>query len=372
MPDPRRAEGEIASTKPLELGGTLRRGPPDALPRRLHRRGDRGPRRGRGARQPRPRPGRSPAGRDRAGRRQLADHPLGDHVLQHAARRERRVAPGLGQDDPRLPRRLRPRPTRTARPASGALANPVCEGLYGQPGAHTAPYYAYRHSARVVAGERARRARPRSRLAFYDGGTFPREYDDALFFSDYARRCIWAIRSRAPTGCPTRRGSGVHHRVAGPVDMQVGPGGALFFVDIAGALVDSGTRGQPATDHRATATPDRGPAPLTVVPRARLDRSRGRAAHFRLGPRRRRRLRRRQRRRRRSGSTRRPTPPSGCACATASGLEDFDAGPPCSPGIPPGAAIAAPAAGRSWAVGDGSRSPAARRARRAPRCRRAC
>ena len=88
----------------------------------------------------------------------------------------------------------------------GAARQPGLQGLYGAAGAHTAPYYAYDHGARVVAGEACPSGTSSiSGLAFYDGGTFPAEYDGALFFADYARRCVWAMLP-APTGCPTRRG----------------------------------------------------------------------------------------------------------------------------------------------------------------------
>lgn len=30
-------------------------------------------------------------------------------------------------------------------------------------------------------------------FAFYGGGPYPAEYDGALFFADYTRKCIWAM-----------------------------------------------------------------------------------------------------------------------------------------------------------------------------------
>ena len=66
---------------------------------------------------------------------------------------------------------------------------PICNVLYGSPGAVTPPYYTYNHSAFVVPGDD--QCSPGSSsitgLAFYNGGPYPTSYNGALFFADYSR-----------------------------------------------------------------------------------------------------------------------------------------------------------------------------------------
>jgi glucose/arabinose dehydrogenase len=71
---------------------------------------------------------------------------------------------------------------------------PICETLYGA-NAVTPPYYAYRHSDQVIPSESCPiggSSIAGLSFAFYTGGPYPAEYDGALFFADYTRRCIWA------------------------------------------------------------------------------------------------------------------------------------------------------------------------------------
>ncbi|MGH7427645.1 MAG: LamG-like jellyroll fold domain-containing protein, partial [Candidatus Methylomirabilaceae bacterium] len=75
----------------------------------------------------------------------------------------------------------------------GANLN-ICENLYNQANAVTAPFFTYNHSATVVPGETCPTGSSSiSGLAFYNGGTYPTTYDGALFFSDYSRSCIWVM-----------------------------------------------------------------------------------------------------------------------------------------------------------------------------------
>jgi glucose/arabinose dehydrogenase len=146
-----------------------------------------------------------------------------------------------------------------------ALDNPVCEGLYAQAGGHTAPYYAYDHNALVVPNETCPRGTSSiSGLAFYNGGTFPAEYNGALFFADYARQCVWAMLA-GTNGLPDKTKIRTFITSVPAVDVQVGPGGDLFYVDIRGDVRRvRATNGNKAPTARATATPDRGPLPLEV------------------------------------------------------------------------------------------------------------
>jgi glucose/arabinose dehydrogenase len=149
----------------------------------------------------------------------------------------------------------------------GANLN-ICENLYaaGQT-AITNPYYTYAHAAKVVPGEVCGTGSSSvAGLAFYQGGSYPGRYDGALFFADYSRKCIWAME-KGTNGLPdpAKRSTFVAG-AAGPVDLEIGPNGDLFYADL-----DSGTirrikyfaANQPPVA-RATASPTSGRAPLTV------------------------------------------------------------------------------------------------------------
>src|SRR5215207_1652647 len=97
--------------------------------------------------------------------------------------------------------------------------------------------------------------------------TYPSEYDDALFFADYTRDCIW-VMPKGTNGLPA---PGLVRTfvaaAANPVNLETGPGGDLFYVDFDGGTIRrigyTATVNQPPTAV-ATGTPTSGPAPLTV------------------------------------------------------------------------------------------------------------
>jgi uncharacterized repeat protein (TIGR01451 family) len=109
----------------------------------------------------------------------------------------------------------------------------ICETLYGQSGAVVSPYYTYNHGSQVVTGENCATTNGSSIAgeAFYQGGSYPAAYNGALFFADYSRKCIWVM---FPGGNglpdPANRATFVA-QAAGPVDLQIGPGGDLFYAD---------------------------------------------------------------------------------------------------------------------------------------------
>jgi glucose/arabinose dehydrogenase len=145
----------------------------------------------------------------------------------------------------------------------------ICENLYGQPGAVTAPYHAYRHADKVVANETCpvgSSSIAGLQFEFASGGSYPAEYQDALFFADYSRDCIWAM----PKGANGHPAPGlVRTFVAGaanPVNLETGPGGDLFYVDFDGGTIRRiryFSSNQPPTAV-ARATPTVGNPPLTV------------------------------------------------------------------------------------------------------------
>ena len=146
----------------------------------------------------------------------------------------------------------------------------LCETLYGDAGAVAPPYYKYKHTDNVVPGDACPPAGSSiTGLAFefYGGGSYPAEYDGALFFADYARGCIWAMKSAGGI-LPSPSNVSRFVRAAGaPIDLEIGPGGDLFYVDLGGAVhrvqYGAATGGTPTAV--AEANPTQGDPPLTVT-----------------------------------------------------------------------------------------------------------
>jgi glucose/arabinose dehydrogenase len=159
-----------------------------------------------------------------------------------------------------------------------SLNLPLCESLYADPGGGytpgaAVPYYAYQHNQIVAAGDGCRMdpAPPQNAtsavtgVTFYPGGgaaTFPAQYRGALFFADFARGCIWTMAKDAygnpdPFTISPFVVGGIY-----PVDLQVGPSGDLFYVDIFNGSVHRVRYRAPVATIQASATS--GNAPLTV------------------------------------------------------------------------------------------------------------
>jgi glucose/arabinose dehydrogenase len=116
----------------------------------------------------------------------------------------------------------------------------LCSSLYSGSG-QTAPHYTYRHSDRVVTGESCPTGGSAvTGLAFYPaaGGPYPARYHGALFFADHSRQCIWAMKPTTPGGMPSPGSIETFVAPAStPVDLEVGPGGELYWADIAGGTI---------------------------------------------------------------------------------------------------------------------------------------
>jgi glucose/arabinose dehydrogenase len=146
----------------------------------------------------------------------------------------------------------------------------ICENLYAQgTGAVVAPYFRYHHNELVVPNDvcpKGGSSVAGTSFAFASGGSYPAEYRGALFFADYTRRCIWAMPTGA-NGLPdvSKRRTFVGG-AAQPVDVQIGPGGDLFYVDLGGTIrrIRYFNQNQPPIAV-ATANPTSGVAPLTVA-----------------------------------------------------------------------------------------------------------
>ena len=111
--------------------------------------------------------------------------------------------------------------------------------------------------------------------------SYPAEYDDALFFADYSRDCIWVM----PKGADGKPAPGlVRTFVAGaanPVNLETGPGGDLFYVDFDGGTIRRITytsanqppvavaTATPTTGPRRSPSPSTAPAPATPTRQTR-------------------------------------------------------------------------------------------------------
>jgi glucose/arabinose dehydrogenase len=143
----------------------------------------------------------------------------------------------------------------------------ICEQMYGTP-ATTGPWYTYQHGVKIYPEDPCPGGGGViSALGFYESGNYPETYDGALFFGDYSRACIWVMLQNS---------NGIYDRnntftfagqdVGGPVDMQVGPNGDLFYLDVRnGRLkrIQYFSTNQPPTAVIA-ADNTSGPAPLEV------------------------------------------------------------------------------------------------------------
>ena len=143
----------------------------------------------------------------------------------------------------------------------------ICENLYAAgTSAVTPPLYTYNHAAKVSTESCPTGGSSLSGMEFYDGGTFPSQYNGALFFSDYSRSCIWVMFPDA-NGIPnpaTRQP--FVEDAGGPVDIQVGPAGDLFYADAnTGSIqrIHAISNNHAPTAH-ASANPTSGATPLHV------------------------------------------------------------------------------------------------------------
>jgi glucose/arabinose dehydrogenase len=144
----------------------------------------------------------------------------------------------------------------------------MCNSLYNNPSLVTAPFYSYKHSDLVVSGDTCPTANGSaiSGMAFYSGGSYPASYNGGLFFADHSRRCIWFMPAGV-NGVPDPLRVQAFAPAAGnPVDLEIGPGGDLFYADLEGGSIHriryTATNQPPVATF--TAQPTAGPTPLTV------------------------------------------------------------------------------------------------------------
>ncbi len=145
----------------------------------------------------------------------------------------------------------------------------ICENLYAEgTGAVRAPLFAWNHGSQVVPGEGCPTGSSSAAgIAFAPAnGSYPTEYHGALFFADYSRDCIWAMLPGSNGVPDPARVRTFAAGAANPVQLQIGPGGDLFYADFDGGTIRqvSFTAANRPPNAVATATPTTGTAPLTV------------------------------------------------------------------------------------------------------------
>ncbi len=136
---------------------------------------------------------------------------------------------------------------------------PLLESLYSQgTGAVAMPWFAYAHSAQVVSGssEPTGGSTPTG-LMFYTGTAMPAAYQDAFFFTDYARKQIY-VMYRGADGNPDQSTRRIFRTLgSGAVELQQGPDGGIYYVDHLGGRVVRLMAGQStgSTGSKLTGTP---------------------------------------------------------------------------------------------------------------------
>ena len=130
-------------------------------------------------------------------------------------------------------------PYARVRPRSDDQGLSICEDLYAEGTATSAPYYAYDHELQVVPGETCSidesAGEPGGKiwaLGFYPAtGNFPAAYRGALFFGDELRECMWAMLP-GEDGLPDRnRVVNFVQAAASPMDIEAAPNGDLLWID---------------------------------------------------------------------------------------------------------------------------------------------
>jgi glucose/arabinose dehydrogenase len=122
--------------------------------------------------------------------------------------------------------------------AYSAAGLDVCRGLIGEANAQR-PAFGYAHRTPVVAGESCGTGSSSiSGLAVPGAGTsYPAPFDTSLFFTDYARGCIWAVPRAPAGGWAFDQTTTFLDSAASPVDLTAGPGGDLFYADLDGGSI---------------------------------------------------------------------------------------------------------------------------------------
>jgi glucose/arabinose dehydrogenase len=114
---------------------------------------------------------------------------------------------------------------------------PLCERLYADGGV-AEPEAVFERDEPLLAGDPCGSGtQALSGVTFYGSGSYPPRYHGALFFADYARRCIWAVLPDDDGRPDPSRIELFRTGVASPVKLVAGPEGDLFYLDFSGGAV---------------------------------------------------------------------------------------------------------------------------------------
>ena len=144
---------------------------------------------------------------------------------------------------------------------------PACETLYTQgAGAVTPPNLAYAHGQPLGGSGCGTGGSSVSAVAFPSGATsYPAAYRSGVFFGDYSRRCLWFANMSG--GNIDSASVTVFDATVYPAELQAGPNGDLYAVDIATNQVKRiryNVGGNTPPMAVAQASPTSGPTPLAV------------------------------------------------------------------------------------------------------------
>lgn len=147
-------------------------------------------------------------------------------------------------------------------PGYDALKLTSCETLYAENSA-SPPFFAYKHSAKVSPTDGCGAGSSSvTGLAFYGSGDYPAEYEGAMFFADYSRRCIYVMNQGAGGDPDPVSARAFHADADGPVFLTTGPGGDIFYAALNAGTIQRIRYLEPAAAF--TATPTQGQVPLIV------------------------------------------------------------------------------------------------------------
>lgn len=140
---------------------------------------------------------------------------------------------------------------------------PLLAGIYNGSIPTVAPYFTYNHNNKIdsAATNEPTGGSSITGIAFYEAQVYPYEYYNAMFFADYARKTIYVAKV-GQDGLPDMSTAHLMQVNVPVVEMQTGPQGDIFYVDItAGKVVRITSKGPKA---RLTVDHTSGGAPLTV------------------------------------------------------------------------------------------------------------
>jgi glucose/arabinose dehydrogenase len=101
---------------------------------------------------------------------------------------------------------------------------PICNGLYAHPKQVTKPILALSH------GGGCGHSNVFSGIVFHGNGGYPTKYNGALFMADVYDECMWWMKAM-PNGDPKVKSFKVFGTGMAPVDLKIGPGGDIFYMD---------------------------------------------------------------------------------------------------------------------------------------------